>query len=43
MINNYEQQLRKMDVDAAQGVGNIGREYNQVKPIIDLLRSFIRR
>jgi len=43
MINNYEQQLRKFDVDAAQGVGNIGREYNQVKPIIDLLRSFIRK
>ena len=43
MINNYEQQLRKFDVEAASGVGNIGREYNQVKPIIDLLRSFIRR
>jgi len=43
MINNYEQQLRKMDVEASQGVGNFGREYNQVKPIIDLLRSFIRR
>lgn len=43
MINNYEQQLRKMDVEAAQGLGNIGREYNQVKPIIDLLRSFIKR
>jgi len=43
MINNYEQQLRKFDVEAAQGVGNIGREYNQVKPIIDLLRSFIKR
>ena len=43
MINDYEQQLRKMDVQAAQGLGNIGREYNQVKPIIDLLRSFIKR
>lgn len=43
MINDYEQQLRKFDVQAAQGVGNIGREYNQVKPIIDLLRSFIRK
>jgi len=43
MINNYEQQLRKMDVEASQGVGNFGREYNQVKPVIDLLRSFIRR
>lgn len=42
-INDYEQQLRQMDVEAAKGAGNIGREYNQVKPIIDLLRSFIRR
>jgi len=43
MLNNYEQQLRKLDLDAAQGAGNIGREYNQVKPIVDLLRSFVRR
>ena len=39
----FQAQLLKMDVDASQGLGNIGREYNQVKPIIDLLRSFIRR
>jgi len=40
---NYESTLLKLDVEAAQGLGNIGREYNQVKPIIDILRSFIRR
>lgn len=39
----YESILLKFDVEAAQGLGNIGREYNQVKPIIDLLRSFVRR
>jgi len=39
----YETDLLKFDVEAAKGLGNIGREYNQVKPIIDLLRSFIRR
>jgi hypothetical protein len=42
-INDYEQQLRKFDVDAAKGLGNIGRQYNQLKPIIDLLRSFVPR
>ena len=39
----YESTLLKFDVEAAKGLGNIGREYNQVKPIIDLLRSFVRR
>jgi len=40
---NFESQLIQFDVDAAKGLGNIGREYNQVKPIIDLLRSFVRK
>jgi hypothetical protein len=39
----FESTLLQFDVEAAKGLGNIGREYNQVKPIIDLLRSFIRR
>jgi len=39
----FETELVKFDVEAAKDLGNIGREYNQVKPIIDLLRSFIRR
>ena len=39
----FESDLLKFDIEAAKGLGNIGREYNQVKPIIDLLRSFIRR
>ena len=39
----FETMLLKFDVEAAQGVGNIGREYNQVKPIVDLLRSFVRK
>jgi len=43
MINEQEAKLRKMDVEASEGFGNIGREYNQLKPIIDLLRSFVRR
>ena len=41
-INKMEAALKKFDVEAAEGVGNIGREYNQVKPIIDILRSFIK-
>lgn len=39
---NFEAQLKQFDVQAAQGVGNFGREYNQVKPVIDLLRSLKR-
>lgn len=35
--------LLKFDVEAASGAGNLGREYHQVKPIIDLLRSFVRK
>ena len=42
-INEAESKLRNYDVQAAAGAGNIGREYSQVKPIIDLLRSFIRK
>lgn len=34
--------LKKFDIDAAQGVNNFGREYNQVKPLIDLIRSTAR-
>jgi len=40
---SFEAMLLEFDIEAAKGLGNIGREYNQVKPIIDLLRSFIRR
>jgi hypothetical protein len=40
---DFEAQLKELDVEAAKGAGNFGREYNQFKPIIDLLRSFIRR
>lgn len=39
---NFDAQLKLFDVQAAQGVGNFGREYNQVKPVIDLLRSIKR-
>jgi len=40
---DFDAQLKEFDVEAAKGAGNFGREYNQFKPIIDLLRSFIRR
>jgi len=42
-INKFEAQLRAYDAEAAKGAGNFGREYNQFKPLIDLLRSLIRR
>jgi len=37
--NGLQAELQKLDVDAAKGVGNIGREYQQLKPIIDLLKA----
>lgn len=41
-INRMESKLRTLDVEAAQGVGNIGRESQQFKVFIDLLRTLKR-
>lgn len=38
-----ETDLLDLDLDAAKSLDNIGREYNQLKPIVDLIRSFIRK
>jgi hypothetical protein len=38
-----ETSLLKLDVEAAKMLDNIGREYKQLQPIIELLRSFIGR
>jgi hypothetical protein len=38
-----ETKLIKLDVQAAQMLDNIGREYKQLQPIVELLRSLIRR
>lgn len=38
-----ETELLDLDLDAAKSLDNIGREYNQLKPIVDLIRSFIRK
>jgi len=40
--SQFDSILKKLDVDAAEGVGNFGREYRQVKPLIDLIRSTAR-
>ena len=40
--SNFDAILKKLDIDAAEGVGNFGREYRQVKPLIDLIRSTAR-
>lgn len=37
-LNKAEAALRELDLQAAKGFGNIGREYNQVKGLVDLLR-----
>ena len=42
-INRLEKKLRSFDVDAASGLGNIGREYNQVKGLLDVFRALNRR
>jgi len=42
-INKLEKQLRSFDVQAASGLGNIGREYNQLKGLLDVFRALTRR
>lgn len=42
-VNALEAQLRKFDVDAARGVGNLGREYQQIKGLLDILKFVFKR
>nr|QJB20708.1 MAG: DNA pilot protein [Microvirus sp.] len=42
-LTNYEARLRSLDVDAAEGTANIGRNAQQIKPVIDILRMFLKR
>jgi len=42
-INNLEKKLKSYDVEAASGLGNLGREYNQVKGLLDVFRALTRR
>jgi len=42
-INALEAELRKFDVEAAKGVGNLGREYQQVKGLLDILKFVFKR
>ena len=41
-INKFESQLRGMEAEAARSAGNFGREYNQYKPFLEFLKSFVR-
>lgn len=38
-----ETDLLKLDYEAARDLGNIGREAGQLKPVVDILRSVIRK
>lgn len=38
-----ETKLLDLDFDAADALGNIGREAGQVKPLVDVLRSLLRK
>jgi len=42
-INSLEQVLRQFDVKAATDTGNLGREYNQVKGLLDVFRVLTRK
>ena len=42
-INALEAKLRGFDVKAAEGVGNLGREYQQVKGLLDILKFVFKR
>jgi len=41
-INKFESQLREMDVKAGQQAGNFGREFQQYRPFIEFLKSFVK-
>ena len=41
-VNDFNQQLLQMDVEAAKQAGNFGREYNQYRPLIEFLKSFVK-
>jgi hypothetical protein len=41
-INKFESQLRELDAKAAQQAGNFGREYQQYRPFIEFLKSFVK-
>ena len=42
-IKKLEQRLTQYDVDAATDTGNLGREYHQVKGLLDVFRALTRR
>ena len=41
-INKFESQLREMDAQAAKQAGNFGREYQQYRPLLEFLKSFVK-
>lgn len=41
-INNLEKKLKGFDVKAATDLGNFGREYNQVKGLLDVFKALVR-
>lgn len=40
-INKLERQLKGFDVNAAQSLGNFGREYNQIKGLLDVFKALV--
>lgn len=42
-LTAVQTKLGNLDVDAAEGMGNLGREAGQLKPLFDILRMLMRR
>jgi hypothetical protein len=43
LLSKAQEQLANFDVKAAGDLGNIGREAGQLKPLVDILKSILRR
>lgn len=41
-INDLEKELKQFDVNAAKKFDNFGRDYNQVKGLLDVFKSLVR-
>ena len=41
MLTMTQAELAKLDLSAAQGMDNIGREAGQLRPVIDILRAIV--
>lgn len=43
LLTETENRLKRLDVDAAEGVGNLGREAGQLRPLFEILRMILSK